>query len=373
MRIVVLFAVVSLACGDRRAAPSATQVGDDDNLATTSGPQPAPARSIMDAHIHLTTGSEAALIEALDRANIDRAVILATPHLDPDLDPSDETSDATPVPGASGETSDELRKKKNQLLAVAERGETSLRGYQQANVLVLAAAAAHPDRLIPFVTLDLGTTEVGYLAELLGRGACGVKVYQGHRSFHRRPIDHESHRAIFSLLAERGTPVLLHVNTVHFRDELASLIRRYRGKLNMVCPHFCGSRTDIDRLQSILTELPGLLVDTSHGPGAPGAAGFAHIESQRERVRRLMEANADRFLFGSDLVTSRLMPTWVEEWNLQIRGNLEFLTADTFKFWRQPEGQRIFTVMPYQGLALSEATLASVTGDNARRWLAGCP
>ena len=334
----------------------------------TASAQSEAARSrtgapIIDAHVHLTTGSAEALIKALDRANIDRAVILATPHLDPDLVPEDETSENNPA-----------RESPKQRVppAIAGQRAMSLRGYQQANKLVLAAAAAHPRRLIPFVTVDLGTTEVDYLAGLLGNGACGVKIYQGHRSFHRQPLDHERHRSIFALLAERGTPVLLHVNTVRFRDELASLIRRYSGKLNLVCPHFCGSRTNIERLESILAAFPELLIDTSHGPSTPGAAGFAHIEAHRARVRALIEAQPDRFLFGSDLVTSRLMPTWTQEWHIQLLGNLEFLTSETFQFWRQPEGQRILTILPYHGLALSDDTLARVTGDNARRWLAGC-
>lgn len=289
----------------------------------------------IDVHVHLTTGAEDELVAALDRHGIGQAVVMATPHLDPAI------------------------------------GGPGLANYQQANEVVLRAAAAHPEKLIPFVTVDLDDTDPAELESLLDRGACGVKIYQGHRSLRELPLDDARHHPLYALLARRGTPVLFHVNTVRFRDELARVLRAFPA-LDVVCAHFCGSRTDLDRLAGLLREFPRLLVDTSHGAGAHGAAGFANLERDRERLRAMIAAEPARFLFGSDLVTVGAPDLRQSEWDLQLAANLGLLAGERFRFWRRQAGGPAMTIQEYRGLALQEPVRGQVLAGNARRWLAPC-
>lgn len=343
--VALLLLLVLGGCRDKRQESPPPPPPDADAAPPSQPVEPveAPAApdlsqtEIIDAHLHLTTGATADLLTALDRYHVDRAVILSTPHLDPEI----------------------------------STGSASLDGYRQANELVLAAAQSHPDRFIPFVTVDLGETEPAYLASVLDRGACGVKIYQGHRSLRRLPLDHASHRPLFSLMEKRGTPVLLHVNTVRYRDELARLLRAH-PKLDVVCAHLCGSRTSLDRLAGLLREFPRLRVDTSHGAGMHGAAGFANLEQERERLRAMIEAEPERFLFGSDLVTSGAPEVRQGDWGLQLDANLGLLTRERFRFWRQQSIGTMLAIGEYAGTPLADPVRAAVLGGNARKWLARC-
>ncbi|MDI1442684.1 amidohydrolase family protein [Polyangium sp. 6x1] len=290
---------------------------------------------ILDAHVHLTDMEAVpALLGLLDQKGVKRAVVLATPD------------------------------------ATAGRGGKGLAGYQRGNEVVLAAAAAHPTRLIPFVTLDLAHDRPETLDALLARGACGVKLYDGHHAFHERPLDDPSHRPLFARMEERGVPVLMHVNTVRFRAELEGVLGAF-PKLRAICPHLCGSRTDLDRFESIRDAFPSLLFDTSHGSSDAAAQGFTYLEKEHDRLRAILEKTPERFLFGSDLVTVRAGPTWREEWDMQVSANLGLLRDETFTFWRQnPQGG--LSPAPYRGQALPAPLLQKILGENARRWLDHC-
>lgn len=310
-------------------------------LAACADAPPAP-RERIDAHVHLVGDVAGELLAALDRRGIDRAVVLASPHLDPDH---------PPAPGAA-----------------------PFSGWRAANERLLAAAAAHRERLLPFVTLDPADSDPRELDDWLARGACGVKLYIGHQALHARPLADPAHHAIFAALAQRGVPVLLHVNTVRFEDELADLLRAHPS-LELVCAHLCGSRTDLDRLERILRAHPTLRVDTSHGGGRPGVDGFTHLERERERIRRIIAAEPGRFLFGSDLVTTTTVgdvDATRLEWDRQLAANLGLLAADRFEFMRAGDGPGSLVPGSYRGLSLPDDILADVLAGNARRWLARC-
>lgn len=322
---------LALAALAAAALAAASACRDDPKPAPAPAAQPA---GIIDAHLHLTDEAAAPeLIALLDRHGVDRGVVLASPN---------QTS------GRPGK---------------------GLEGYREGNEVVLRAAAAHPRRLIPFVTLDLAADSPAYLDELRQRGACGVKLYQGHHTFHDRPLDDPAHRPLYEAMERLSVPVLLHVNTVRYRDELARVLRAF-PRLRMLCPHLCGSRTNLDRFEALRDEFPSLLFDLSHGSSEPAAEGFSYLERERDRLRRILEQTPDRFLFGSDLVTTQSSPSWREEWDMQAAANLGLLRAERFTFWRK----QLAALAPgeYRGLALPPELLRPVLGDNAARWLGSC-
>lgn len=294
----------------------------------------APALPILDAHVHLASADDVApLLEAMDRHGVRRAVVISTPHM------------------------------------TAGRPGRGLDGYLEGNEVVLAAAAAHRDRLLPFVTVDLADDR-GYLDDLFRRGACGVKIYQGHHSFRDQPLDHPSHAPVWRWLAARGAPVLLHVNTARYADEIERVLAAHR--LRAVCAHLCGSRTNLDRFERVASAFPDLLFDTSHGSAAPSAEGFASLERERARLRRLVERWPRRFVYGSDLVTARRGTKWQAHWDRQIRANLGLLRDARFTAPRRPPEGGALRDGEYRGLALPPRLLGPLLRDNARAWLAPC-
>src|SRR5690606_21443904 len=159
-----------------------------------------------------------------------------------------------------------------------------------------------------------------------------------------------------------------------YEHELDALLARY-PKLELVCPHLCGSRTDLDRLARIMRKHPSLLVDTSHGPGQPGIDGFANLERERERLRAMIAAEPHRFLFGSDLVTVTIagkQDATQVEWDRQIRANVGLLERERFEFWRAAGRSGAAVQGEYQGLGLEDPALTQVLAGNAQRWLQRC-
>lgn len=328
-------ATLLLACGETGAPRGVA--GEAPVSATATAP-----RDRIDMHVHLVDGAVDELLTALDRAGIGKAVVLASPHLDP----------AHPPPDADDRFS----------------------GWREANDRLLAMTREHRERLLPFVTLDPAQAGVDELERWLANGACGVKLYMGHHDLRRRPLDDPGHRALFTALERRRVPVLLHVNTFRFAAELDELLAAHPA-LSVVCAHLCGSRTDLDRLERILRAHPRLLVDTSHGAGPPGVAGFTNLERERERLRAMISGEPGRFMFGSDLVTTTAAGS-VEatrvDWHRQLTANLGLLERERFEFWRDGERPGSLVLGEYRGLALDDAALGPVLAGNARGWLGAC-
>lgn len=301
-----------------------------------------PARERLDVHVHLVEDAVDELLAALDRSGIHRAVVMASPHLD----------GAHPPPPGTDKFAD----------------------WRQANDRLLALTAAHRDRLLPFITADPATVTVAELERWQAAGACGLKLYAGHHNLHPRPLADPAHAPLFGFLEAKQVPVLLHVNTFRYEDELDALLQAYPA-LALVCPHLCGSRTDLDRLERLLRKHPRLLVDSSHGPGKPGIDGFLNLEREHERLRALIAAEPGRFLFGSDLVTMTVansLETSRIEWDQQVRANIGLLERERYEYLRPQNQQGGMVWGEYRGLALDEAALGSVMAGNAERWLAGC-
>jgi predicted TIM-barrel fold metal-dependent hydrolase len=288
--------------------------------------------SAINVHVHLLEpGAAGPLLSALDRHRIGHAVLLGSV-----------------VPGAPA----------------ADR-------FRQGNEAVLAAATAHPHRFIPFVALDPAKDGPAELSAYRGRGACGVKLYVGHQEFHDKPLDDPSFEGLWKALEEQRVPTLIHVNTVRYGEELSRVLAAHPS-LPLVCAHFCGARTDLGRLERLLSAHPRLLVDTSNGSAGPAAEGFAGLERQRDRLLALLRASPERFLFGSDLSAIPIGPRFSKEWDEHLAANLGLLQKETFVFWRKASDDSGLVEGTYRGLALGSDLLAPILEGNARRWLGSC-
>jgi predicted TIM-barrel fold metal-dependent hydrolase len=297
---------------------------------------PPPPAGILDAHLHLTADEAVPdLLALMDRHGVERSVILSSPNLTRGL------------PGAG------------------------LEGYREGNEMVLRAAAAHPDRLVPFITLDLEKDSVAYLDELLHRGACGVKLYQGHNLFRTLPLDDLAFRPLLTAMADRQIPVLMHVNTVHYQKEFENVLRAVPN-LRVVCAHYCGAKRELDRLEAMLDTFPNLLFDTSNGAVSTAVPGLMSLEQNRDRIRLLIERAPERFIFGADLVTNRVALDVDGTWDEQIDFNVGILRGGAFSYWREQEGKPGLVRGTYRGIDLPAPVLRAVLHDNAARWLGRC-
>ncbi len=80
-------------------------------------------------------------------------------------------------------------------------------GFRAGNDRTLAFAARSPERLIPFVRLDLAEAPVAEAERCLDLGARGIKL---HPRAQRFLIDDERLAPVFALSAERRVPILIH-------------------------------------------------------------------------------------------------------------------------------------------------------------------
>jgi uncharacterized protein len=354
-RRLLLALTLALACNRPSAAPAASTATNESPSsaasAANSTAEPAPSEGQsgpsgptpldrIDVHVHLVADARDDLLATMDRHGIAQTVVLASPHLDPSWPPS---------------------------------GTNKFAGWRDANERLLEQTQAHRDRLIPFITIDPADVEPAEIEAWQQRGACGVKIYAGHQSFHERPLDDPKHHEAFAAIERHGMPVLLHLNTVRFESELAGLLAKH-PKLSLLCAHLCGARTDLDRFERIMQAHPSVLFDTSHGPGQPGIEGFANLERERERLLALIEGAPERFLFGSDLVTMSTTndPSATRvDWDRQLAANLGLLEAERFEFYREEQPGKLL-LGSYQGLALNGAVREAVLAGNAGRWLSTC-
>ena len=86
--------------------------------------------------------------------------------------------------------------------------------------------------------------------------------------------------------------------------------------LKIDCPHFCLTSRNLDRLASYFDKYPNFYTDFSFGYYTFTGDGFWRISKQTEKFREFVIKYADRFLFGADLVVTKVKVNskkWLKE------------------------------------------------------------
>jgi predicted TIM-barrel fold metal-dependent hydrolase len=179
----------------------------------------------------------------------------------------------------------------------------------------LAAARRHPDRLIPFTSVDPRADfgEVQDLVEMLRwYQDQGAKGFGEHKP--GLPIDHPLCFRLYEACAIVGLPLLLHMDRTCNTDShgLPGLRRVLEGfpRLNVIAhgPSWWASISAVGTddsypkgrvapggaVDALMDAFPNLYADLSAGSGANG------IARDREFGRAFLIRRADRLLFGSD-------------------------------------------------------------------------
>ena len=130
--------------------------------------------------------------------------------------------------------------------------------FRAANDRTLEHARRAPERLVPFVRLDLAEGPVEEATRCLDAGARGIKL---HPRAQRFLLDDERLAPVFELAAERRAPILIHGGRglPPIADHLATLMDRYGGTL--IIAH--AGIADLAGLASHFVGRDGVYFDTS--------------------------------------------------------------------------------------------------------------
>ncbi len=170
-----------------------------------------------------------------------------------------------------GEDIDGMRGHPEELLAMFDRvGITSsftfcldepdrVPAFTAANDRTLAYAAESPDRIVPFVRLDLDQDPIEEARRCLDLGARGIKLHPRAQKF---SLGDERLDNVFALAVERDVPILIHGGRglPPIGDHLASLVDRYES-VRLIIAH--AGIADLGGLAGHFGHVPGVFFDTS--------------------------------------------------------------------------------------------------------------
>lgn len=279
----------------------------------------------------------------------------------------------------------------------------------------LAAARAHPGRIVVFCNLDwrLALTGPGYGARMAAQveaahalGARGLKIFKGlglgYRDYRGRliPVDDPELDRVFETAGRLGMPVAIHTGdpvafwqppgpqnerraelSVHpqwslygkdvpsWEDLFAQLSRRIarHPHTTFISVHFGNAPEYPERVRHILATYPNVYIDT--------AARIPEIGRQPPAViRKLFVDFQDRILFGTDLgVPARgALSLGSSGASPPDRAEIDRFFASTWRYFETAD-QNFAHPTPIQGdwtidaIDLPDAVLRKVYGDNARR------
>jgi len=131
--------------------------------------------------------------------------------------------------------------------------------FTAANDRTLAYAAENPDRIIPFVRLDLAERPIEEATRCLDLGARGIKLHPRAQKF---SVGDERLDAVFALAVEQEVPILIHGGRglPPIGDHLAALVERYAG-VRLIIAH--AGIADLGGLAGHFAHVPGVFFDTS--------------------------------------------------------------------------------------------------------------
>jgi predicted TIM-barrel fold metal-dependent hydrolase len=131
--------------------------------------------------------------------------------------------------------------------------------FTAANDRTLRCAREHPDRIIPFVRLDLSERPVEEANRALDAGARGIKLHPRAQGF---SLGDERLDDVFKVAVERDVPILIHGGRglPPIGDHLAALVDRF-SDVRLIIAH--AGIADLGGLAGHFGNVPGVFFDTS--------------------------------------------------------------------------------------------------------------
>ncbi len=162
---------------------------------------------------------------------------------------------------------------------------------RSVNDFLIAAAQAHPDRLIGFGTMHPDYADLP--AELRRLKAAGLRGVKLHPDFQRFRLDDDNAMAMFRAMAELGLPALVHTGDHRYPFSEPSRMARVLcalPELKAICAHLGGWSVWQEAWKE-LADLPNAWVDTSSS---------LYALSPEEAAAIIRRYGAERVMFGTD-------------------------------------------------------------------------
>ena len=131
--------------------------------------------------------------------------------------------------------------------------------FSAANDRTLAYAQEHPERIVPFVRLDLDERPIDEATRCLDLGARGIKLHPRAQGF---SLGDDRLDDVFAVAVERDVPILIHGGRglPPIGDHLAALVDRF-SDVRLIIAH--AGIADLGGLARHFAHVPGVFFDTS--------------------------------------------------------------------------------------------------------------
>jgi predicted TIM-barrel fold metal-dependent hydrolase len=243
-------------------------------------------------------------------------------------------------------------------------GSGGFSGYNANNTAVLDAQKRRPKRYSAFCTFN--PTEPGYMqivADCVSRGASGFKLYTGHSFFHSARLDDPMMFAFYDYMQEQSLPLIFHVNSAKYQDEFEAVLKLYPD-MKVICPHFCLTSSNLQRLSYLFDTYPNLHTDISFGDEEFLAEGLERISADPLKYKEFIEKYSDRFFFGTDIIVTDYEGKDVEWLRRLFQVYRDMLEQENFLAY-------VKAGIEFKGLGLDRDVLTQIYEKNWDLMLAG--
>lgn len=186
----------------------------------------------------------------------------------------------------------------------------------------------YPDQFSYFCSVDPNDPKrIEVLGQCLEDGALGVKLYNGYSYSHLTELDDAKLADFYSALEEADALLMLPVNTTEYEEEFRNMLTLHPD-LTVICPHYCLSSKNLNRLAALMSDYPNLYIDTSFGNEEFAEEGFEALASNRKAYVEFFTDFQDRILFGTDVVFTNDQEKTIEWSTALYKRYLSILTSD---------------------------------------------
>ncbi|GAB4290359.1 MAG: hypothetical protein Kow0090_03440 [Myxococcota bacterium] len=187
---------------------------------------------------------------------------------------------------------------------VTLKGRGGFVGFRKNNSDLLESSRESGGALFTLPTLDLDEDEAEeLLRQYVKEGAIGLKLYDGHGNFYKKPLTAPEKKRIYKLCDELNIPILYHINLDKYGDQLESILAEFPN-LKIIVPHFGLWSKKFDKLSALLDKFPNLYLDVSFGADKFTYNGLMGISKNNKKMREFLIKYRKRVLFGSDIVVT---------------------------------------------------------------------
>jgi len=300
---------------------------------------------IINVHEHIQSLNETPkLLEAMDRAGIDKLVLVGSSWFTITLNP-----------------------------------KVGFTRYDWNNEELMRIVEKYPGRFEAWPTVDPEDPDkLEKFKNLVERGARGLKLYLGHGFinpntsqyfFHTIAMDDPQMTPLYEYCEKNFIPLCFHVNPgptkPGFAQEFIAVLDKFPD-MKVNCPHFMLSSIKDSRLREYLDTYPNLYTDISFGHDDYLKAGLRRISKNPTKFRNLFVQYPDRIMYGTDAVITAAKhknADWIFD---RCQAYIDMLTKESYTTLVLP-GETL------RGLALPEELLERVFYRNFEEFMAKKP